>query len=62
MLINFEGAAQRLAKLNNLPIELARHYTAQIGDTPELAEDGEHVIVIDDAGQEIALIFPTSGG
>lgn len=58
----FEAMAQRIARLNNLPIELARNYMVQIGDTPELADDGEHVIVRDEAGAEVALILLENGG
>ncbi len=57
----FERMIARLAEANNISLDLAGDYMVQIGDTPELADDGEHVIVRDEAGAEVALIFPTSG-
>lgn len=54
---DFIAAAGALQNANGLTEAVALDYTARIGDTPELAEDGK-VIVRDDAGQEIArLIF-----
>ncbi len=51
----FDSLAERIAQVNDLPLELARQYLSFIGDTPELADDGK-VIVSDEDGTELARI------
>lgn len=56
-----EEFAKDLARLNNLPLEIAGHYAALIGDTPEL--DGEGLVVVRTDTHEILarvrIIGPT---
>jgi hypothetical protein len=51
----FNSAAAELARLNGISEDLAGELLARIGDTPELADNGQ-VIVRDEAGQEIARV------
>ncbi len=52
---SFEEFIRAIARLNDLPLDVAGDYAAQIGDTPALDEDGLAVIT-DDAGQVIARV------
>ncbi len=53
---SFIAAARALQRANRLSEETALDYTARIGDTPELADDGR-VIVRGDDGAELARVF-----
>lgn len=53
---DFDDLASDLAKLNDLDLETASALLAQIGDTPELAEDGR--VVITWKGTEYQLTWP----
>lgn len=52
----FDALAADLAKLNGLDLETASALLGQIGDTPELAEDGR--VVITWKGTEYQLTWP----
>ncbi len=53
---DFDALAADLAKLNDLDPETASALLGQIGDTPELAEDGRVAIVW--KGTEYLLTWP----
>lgn len=53
---DFASLARQLAKLNDLDVKTASALLAQIGDTPELSEDGRVVIVWE--GAEYQLAWP----
>ena len=50
-----DNFAKSLARLNNLSLETAGHYTALIGDTPEIDENGL-VVVSTDSGEILARV------
>lgn len=56
----FNAAARELAELNGIPEDLAAELLADIGDTPELDQDGLVIAHADD-GTEHRLQFPTEG-
>jgi hypothetical protein len=38
----FEAAAEETARINNVPLAMARAWLAEIGDTPEVVHKEEH--------------------
>lgn len=53
----FNETAAELARLNNLPLDQAEEFMAQIGDHP-MMNDAGRVVVTDAGGKEVALISP----
>ena len=59
-LSKFDEQSAALAEANGIPLYLAGHYMALIGDTPEIDDDGK-LIVRDANDDEIARLMAPAG-